>query len=205
MAAANLADRGLLVGSLARASKRSPAGERRCGRHPEPSRFAAYMLRRSRAMSKTRVDDSRWPLVVCTAVGEQTGEDLEAFLSHSEGLLRRREPHGTIFDARRLVPWGPKLRKRVVQWLVRNDAMLRTYVVASGIVMSTPLQRGALRAITWMRPLPFPYCTESSLEAARHFVCSRLAQRGCVLPAPLEWSHLFDVRLVEKSRDVDTG
>jgi hypothetical protein len=155
-------------------------------------------------MSKTRVDDSRWPLVVCTAVGEQTEADLESFLSHSEALLRRREPHGTIFDARRSIPLGPKLRKRVVQWLVRNDAMLRTYVVASGIVMSTPLQRGALRAILWMRPLPFPYCAESSLEAARLFVCSRLAARGCVLPLPLEWSHLFDVRRVEKPRGFDT-
>jgi hypothetical protein len=143
-------------------------------------------------------------LVVCTAVGEQTEEDLESFLRHNEILLRRREPHGTIFDARRSVPLGPKLRKRVVQWLVRNDAMLRTYVVASGVVMSTPLQRGAFRAILWMRPLPFPYCTDSSLEAARRFVCSRLVERGCVLPPPLEWSHFFDPRRVEKSSGVDT-
>jgi hypothetical protein len=142
-------------------------------------------------MSKTRVDESRWPLVVFTAVGEQTHEDFEAYLADCDRLLRRREAYGSIFDARRAAPIGPKLRKRMVEWLSRNDALLRAYLVGSGLVMSTPLQRGVFRAILWMRPLPYPYTVESSLEAARAFVCSRLLERGCAAPPIASWSTLL--------------
>jgi hypothetical protein len=139
-------------------------------------------------------------LVVFTAVGEQSDADLEAYLADCEALLRRRQPHGSIYDARRSIPVGPKLRKRVVEWLSRNDALLRTYLVATGVVMSTPLQRGVFRAILWMHPLPFPYCVESSLEAARGYVCSRLAERGCPSPPLVSRGAVVDSRLVEKSR-----
>lgn len=128
-------------------------------------------------MSQTRLDDSRWPLVVFTAVGEQTNEEFEAYLAHCDLLLRRREPYGVIFDGRRAAPIGPKLRKRMVAWLARNDALLRVYVVANAVVLSTALQRGVFRAILWMRPLPFPYSVETTLEGARAFVDVRLAAR----------------------------
>src|SRR4051812_22552888 len=93
-------------------------------------------------MSKTRLDESRWPLVVFTAVGEQTDEDFEGYLRDCDRLLRRREAYASIFDARRAAPIGPKLRKRQVEWLARNDALLRAYLVGTGMVMNTPLQRG---------------------------------------------------------------
>jgi hypothetical protein len=138
-------------------------------------------------MPQTRLDDSRWPLVVFTAVGEQTEADFEAYLADCDALLRRRQPHGTIFDARRAAPIGPKLRKRQVEWLTRNDALLRVYRIGTGLVMATPLQRGVLRAILWMRPLPYPYCIESSFEAARRFVCAKLSERGCPAPPMFNW------------------
>lgn len=139
-------------------------------------------------MPQTRLDDSRWPLVVFTAVGSQSESDFEAYLSDCDRLLRRRQLHGAIFDARRADPIGPTLRKRHVDWLARNDALLRAYRVGTGMVMATPLQRGVLRAILWMRPLPYPHCVESSFEAARHFVCTLLAERGCAAPPLFNWS-----------------
>lgn len=139
-------------------------------------------------MPKTRLDDSRWPLVVFTAVGEQSDSDFDAYLADCDAVLRRRQPHGTIFDARRAAPIGPKLRKRQVDWLARNEPLLRAYRVGTGLVMATPLQRGVLRAILWMRPLPYVYCVESSFEAARHFVCMRLSERGCTPPPMFNWS-----------------
>jgi hypothetical protein len=142
-------------------------------------------------MSKTRLDESRWPLVVFTAVGEQTEEDFEAYLRDCDRLLRRREAYGSIFDARRAAPIGPKLRKRQVEWLSRNDALLRAYLVGTGMVMNTPLQRGVFRAILWMRPLPFPYAVESSLDGALRFVCRRLVERGCAAPPLFNWSSMF--------------
>jgi hypothetical protein len=133
-------------------------------------------------LSKTRLDVSRWPLAVFTAVGEQTEADFEAYLADADGLLWRLEPHAVIFDARRAAPIGPKLRKRQVEWLQRNDNLLRAYRVATGMLMSSAIQRGVFRAILWMQPLPYPYCVESSFEAARRFVCAQLVQRGCPMP-----------------------
>jgi hypothetical protein len=74
----------------------------------------------------------------------------------------------------------------MVAWLARNDALLRAYIVANSMVMATALQRGVFRAILWMRPLPFPYSVETSLEGARSFVCSRLMARGCPPPPPFD-------------------
>jgi hypothetical protein len=145
-------------------------------------------------MSRTRLDESRWPLVVLTAVGEQSDEDFDAYLADADRLLSRREHHGVIFDARRAAPIGPKLRKRQVEWLRRNDLSLREYRVASGMVMSSAIQRGVFRAILWMQPLPYPYCIESSFEPARRFVCVHLAQRGCAMPPMFSWGPLLASR-----------
>jgi hypothetical protein len=151
-------------------------------------------------MSKTRVDESRWPLVVLTAVGEQTERDFEAYLADCDALLRRRQPYGTILDARRAAPIGATLRKRKVEWLLRNDALLRAYRVASGIVMSTALQRGVFRAIIWMRPLPFPYCVDTTLEGALGFVSARLIERGCALPPRFSWGRMLHDATLETPR-----
>jgi hypothetical protein len=152
-------------------------------------------------MSKTRLDDSRWPLVSFTAVGDQTNEDFEDYLAVCDALLRRREPFGVVFDARRSMPIGPKLRKRMVAWLSRNDALLGAYVVANSIVMSTAIQRGVFRAILWMAPpLPFPYSVETTLEGARRFVGSRLVARGCAAPPAFNWSSVLSPARDEKPR-----
>lgn len=142
-------------------------------------------------MSKTRLDDSLWPLVVFTAVGEQSEADFEAYLDDCDALLKRREAYGSIFDVRRAAAIGPKLRKRQVEWLKRNDSLLRAYLVGTGMVMATPLQRGVFRAILWMRPLPYPYSVETSLDAARRFVCSRLHERGCAVPPMFNWGSVL--------------
>lgn len=138
-------------------------------------------------MSKTRLDESRWPLVIFTAVGSQTEDDFEAYLEDCDHLLARRELHGGIFDARRGEPIGPKLRKRQVQWLEQNEGLLRAYLVGTGMVMNSAVQRGVFRAILWMRPMPIPYCIESSFEAARRFVCGELVAQGCDMPPMFSW------------------
>jgi hypothetical protein len=155
------------------------------------------------ALSKTRLDESRWPLVIFTAVGEQTEDDFEAYLEDCDRVLARRERHSGIFDARRADPIGPKLRKRQVQWLERNDGLLRAYLVGTGMVMNSAIQRGVFRAILWMRPLPVPYCVETSLEAARRFVCLRKGKSKRsgrrILPRRLRNSHSAHYSAVSRS------
>lgn len=133
-------------------------------------------------MPKTRLDESRWPLVVYTASGEQTDADFDAHLADAERLLARREPYGVIFDARQGTPVNPKLRRRHVEWLRRNDVLLSQYCVALGMLVASPIQRGAFRAILWMTHLPYPFCVESAFEPARRFVLEHLTRRGCQLP-----------------------
>jgi hypothetical protein len=142
-------------------------------------------------MAQTRLDDSRWPLVLYTAIGEQSDDEFEAYLADADRVLSRRERHGVIFDARRASPIGPKLRKRQVEWLRQNDRQLRAQCVALGMLLSSPIQRGVFRAILWMNPLPYPYSVEVRFEAARRFVCQHLERSGCAAPPILRWDQLL--------------
>lgn len=138
-------------------------------------------------MPKTRLDVSQWPLVVYTASGDQKAVEFEAHLADAERVLARREPYGVVFDARRGTPLDPKLRKRQVEWLQQNETLLRKYCVALGMVVSSPMQRGAFRAILWMTHLPYPHCVESAFEPARRFVSEHLVRRGCLLSPLRPW------------------
>lgn len=153
-------------------------------------------------MAKTRLDESRWPLVVYTALGDQTEEDFEAYLADAHRVLARRERHGVIFDGRRAAPIGPKLRKRQVEWLREHDRQLRAQCVALGMLLSSPVQRGVFRAILWMNPLPYPYSVEVRFEAARRFVCHHLERSGCIVPASPRWEQLFSSS-GERARSLD--
>jgi hypothetical protein len=144
-----------------------------------------------RQMAKTRLDESRWPLVLYTAIGDQSDEDFEAYLADADRVLARRERHGVIFDARRASPIGPKLRKRQVEWLRQNDRQLRAQCVALGMLLSSPIQRGVFRAIMWMNPLPYPYSVEVRFDAARLFVCQHLERSGCAAPPIPRWDQLL--------------
>jgi len=138
-------------------------------------------------LAKTHLDDSRWPLVIFTAIGEQSEDDFEAYLADADALLRRRERYASIFDTRRAAPIGPILRRRQAQWLAQNEELLRTYLVATSLVMTSALHRGILRAIMWLKPLPCPYSIEPSFAAARAYVCSQLAASGCAQPPWFGW------------------
>jgi hypothetical protein len=153
-------------------------------------------------MAKTRLDESRWPLVVYTALGDQTEEEFEAYLADADAVLARRERHGVIFDGRRAAPIGPKLRKRQVEWLRQHDRQLKAQVVALGMLLSSPVQRGVFRAILWMNPLPYPYSIEVRFEAARRFVCQHLERSGCPVPASPRWEQLLSAG-GERSRSLD--
>ena len=153
-------------------------------------------------MAQTRLDESRWPLVVYTALGDQTEEEFEAYLADADRVLSRRERHGVIFDGRRAAPIGPKLRKRQVEWLREHDRQLRAQCVALGMLLSSPVQRGVFRAILWMNPLPYPYSVEVRFEAARRFVCQHLERSGCRVPVSPRWEQLLSAG-GERARSLD--
>jgi hypothetical protein len=126
-------------------------------------------------------------LVVLTAVGEQTEQDFEGYLAKADRLLQRRELYASIFDARRAAPIGPRLRKRQAEWIKQNEPLLRSFVVATSLVMTSALHRGIFRAISWMQPLPYPHSIDTSLAKARDFTCAHLAKRGCPTPPMFGW------------------
>jgi hypothetical protein len=143
-------------------------------------------------LAKTHLDDSRWPLVIFTAIGEQSEDDFEAYLADADALLRRRERYASIFDTRRAAPIGPILRRRQARWLAQNEEQLRAYLVATSLVMTSALHRGILRAIMWLKPLPCPYSIEPSFGAARAFVCAQLAANGCAQPPWFGWNESME-------------
>ncbi len=126
-------------------------------------------------MSVPRLDDSSWPLVIFTAVGTTTEVDHDQHLADVYALLSRRERFSIVFDLSDAAPITAAGRKKQVDWMVKNRSMLKAYLIGIGFVMPSPVWRGVLRAILWMRPLPFPHVVENDVGTATRWVSLQLS------------------------------
>ena len=127
-------------------------------------------------------DRSRWPLVVFTSRRALSESDFESYLAEYDRLLAREERYAAIFDAREAKPLDVKLVKRQAQWMEQNAAALKRLNVGIAFVIPSPLIRGVLRAILWMRPMPQPYNVCEAMPQALDWATRRMRQNGLRVP-----------------------
>lgn len=103
------------------------------------------------------VQTDLWPFVVSKLPSRIDEAELERFMAIHDGLLARHELYVTLTDCTGIteIP-SATVRKRIGDWNKRIEADIRRFNVATAIVLSNTLVRGALTALHWLAPPPQP-------------------------------------------------
>ena len=120
-----------------------------------------------------------WPIVVSAIFGEDHTEQAlnEAYAQWTSFL--RRGPHVLITDMTRGTAGATAAqRARVAQWINENQALLKERQLAHIMVMDSPIIRGVVTAVAWLRPSASPQHATASLHEAVDRAVACLSQAG---------------------------
>jgi hypothetical protein len=129
-------------------------------------------------------DDSMWPLLTVTFSGVSSAQDFDAYLSGMTAYLGRGEKYLCILDSSRSSV-APTLeqRQRQVDWVQRNESLLRQRSIGTAFVITSPFIRLALNIMYQLKPLPTPYTVAGDLKVARVWAAERFRAAGLPLPS----------------------
>ncbi len=111
-------------------------------------------------------DDSRWPVVLDTSLGQLADEDLQRYNAARAERLARAERHVQVVDGRGGVRMTSRHRKMIDDFDEQNRDAQQRYLAGVAMVMTSPLLRGLLTAIYRLRPSVCPRRACRSLDEA---------------------------------------
>jgi hypothetical protein len=129
------------------------------------------------------VDDRHWPVVIFRFPDRVTMADLEAYLAKAEQLLDRGGRSAGLVLNQRLMTWDTAIMRRQSEWMKRHADRLREHSLGVALVLTSPLQRGLLKAILWMQPMPQAHHVTADVADALRWIGERLHSAGLDMPA----------------------
>lgn len=121
-------------------------------------------------MGSITVDSSSWPLVRVTYIDSVDDARFDAYVREQAALLERREPYVILFDATESGMPNARQRQRMAEYSRDHEEELRRYCKRGVFVIPNSVIRGALTAILWVQPLPFPHSVVSSVSEAEQIL-----------------------------------
>lgn len=109
------------------------------------------------------------PFFVFRRVGAARAEDFEVALERLRALLASSPQRCiAIYDAGEDPTGSPDghARRACAEWIARNEPLLRSKLIGLEFAAKSPLSRGVLTAIFWMRKPPFETYFHSNVRAA---------------------------------------
>lgn len=105
-------------------------------------------------------------------------EEIDEFCrAHVAWARAHMHPHAHMFDMRHATTLTAKQRRRYSQHVEDMHAAGDTYWnVGVAYVAESPLVRGAITAVFWIAPPPFPYKVVSTPEEGRRWVEQQLSR-----------------------------
>lgn len=125
-------------------------------------------------MGEFYTDDSQAPLIVFTIRGELTFAQLQKHLREYRSVLDRGRPYVLLFDAREAGMADARNRKAYADFLNANADDLKLLCKGGAFVVTSSLIQGAMTAVLWLAPLPFPHKVFTSLGEASTWLRSLL-------------------------------
>jgi hypothetical protein len=125
-------------------------------------------------MPAARYDETEWPLVIVTMPrAAMTHEEFEDHLTHI-ATYYQRGAFGLLVDTRDSFPLDANQRRMVADEIEVNEARYPRTNRGVAVVMTSAVQRGVLRAITWLTSPKFEMEAFSNLEEAKTWLRTKV-------------------------------
>lgn len=121
------------------------------------------------------IDRKSLPMLRLRYIGDFSDAELAVFLSGLDELLQLPGRKVCVFDLTKATTGTPRQRQIQGAWIAKNEEALARGFAAAAIVTESAIIRGAVTAIFWIRPLPFPTRVVATLEAAEAWLAPHLA------------------------------
>jgi hypothetical protein len=131
-------------------------------------------------------DDNAWPLLYVRFPSKPlSDEGFEYFIERYTAVVERRIPFATILDSRGLTTAiTAQQRKRLTEWFEVTGELAGEHHFGIATLISNALIRGALKAVTWVAPIPVPVRPFGSIAGATPWIREIFAeQRIPITPA----------------------
>jgi hypothetical protein len=118
-----------------------------------------------------RIDTTCWPLVLWESLPDRaTDAEVAGALDYLVEILRLTPPETKTFSLSDISlvtePPPPNQRRMIAGFIANNETLLRRTIAGGAIVAPSPLVRGAVTAIYWVRPSPVPTTVFATREEA---------------------------------------
>jgi hypothetical protein len=117
-------------------------------------------------------DENAWPLAYVRFPSKPLSDDgFEYFIERYTAMVERRHPFATILDSRGLTTAITAYqRKRLTDWFEVTGELAGEYHFGIAVLINNALIRGALKAVTWVKPVPVPIMPFGSIADAAPWV-----------------------------------
>jgi len=133
-------------------------------------------------------DDNAWPLLYVRFPSKPlSDEGFEYFIERYTATVERRIPFATILDSRGLTTAiTANQRKRLTEWFDVTGDLAGEHHFGIAVLISNALIRGALMAVTWVKPIPVPIKPFGSIADASTWVREIFAERRISINPSIE-------------------
>jgi hypothetical protein len=133
-------------------------------------------------------DETAWPLLYVRFPSKPLGNDgFEHFIARYTDVVERRVPFATILDSRGLsTAITAQQRKRLTEWFEVTGPIAGEHHFGIAVLMGNAIIRGALKAVTWVAPIPVPVRAFGSVTDCAPWIREIFADRDIPLNVAAE-------------------
>ncbi len=129
-------------------------------------------------MPSYRVDTSRPPLLRVHFDGVVDDDAFQRYIDELKAWVDRGERYAMLVDATSAGVPGSAQRRMQTDFMESYQQKLKRLCVGAAFVIPAPLVRGALIAMLWVQPLPFPHKVVADVAAADAWCLQQLNGAG---------------------------
>jgi hypothetical protein len=133
-------------------------------------------------------DDNAWPLLYVRFPSKPLIDaGFEYFIERYTAMVERRIAFATILDSRGLTTAITAYqRKRLTEWFEVTGELAGQHHFGIAVLISSALIRGALKAVTWVAPIPVPVQPFGSIADADPWIRAIFTAQRIPLTPPIE-------------------
>ena len=133
-------------------------------------------------------DETAWPLLYVRFPSKPLSDaGFEHFINRYTEVVERRIPFATILDSRGLsTAITAQQRRRLTEWFVVTGPIAEKHHFGIAVLMSNAIIRGAMKAVTWIAPVPVPISPHGSIADAAPWIRAIFQERRIPITPAME-------------------